>query len=93
MHVFSFALSRARALSLLTSRVFDVYSIENGALYSWGRGGHGVLGHGNSESCNTPRVILSLNESRIVGIASGGLHSVAWAGSSLLAVTTNLTHH
>jgi hypothetical protein len=38
------------------------------------------LGHGDSVSIASPKRIASLSDSKIVGIASGGLHSMAWSG-------------
>ena len=53
---------------------------ESGRTYSWGKGGHGVLGHGSTETRAFPTVITDLANHQIVGVASGGLHSMAWAG-------------
>ncbi|KAG2979830.1 hypothetical protein PC118_g11549 [Phytophthora cactorum] len=44
-------------------------------LYSWGRGEHGVLGHGDTESSSVPRVLKIFNSVRVTGV-SAGLHHV-----------------
>ncbi|EGZ23784.1 hypothetical protein PHYSODRAFT_311023 [Phytophthora sojae] len=44
-------------------------------LVSWGRGDYGVLGHGDTESSATPRVIKIFNSMRVTCV-SAGLHHV-----------------
>eukprot|EP01133_Synstelium_polycarpum_P003478 gene3478-3969_t len=50
---------------------------ENGALYTWGRGDHGRLGHGDTLMQDEPRVVLALQGHVVTSIASGGGHSLA----------------
>jgi alpha-tubulin suppressor-like RCC1 family protein len=48
-----------------------------GSLYSWGNGGYGQLGAGDSSSCiPTPELINSLSGQQIVSISAGEYHSI-----------------
>ncbi|XP_045760290.1 probable E3 ubiquitin-protein ligase HERC2 isoform X8 [Maniola jurtina] len=44
-----------------------------GALYTWGRGAHGILGHGTIENCLTPHAVAftAHNIERIIDVALG----------------------
>lgn len=46
-----------------------------GALYTWGRGAHGRLGHGTIESCLTPQPVSfnAHNIERIIDVALGNV--------------------
>lgn len=48
-----------------------------GSVYTWGRGGFGRLGHGNTESHEVPRVVASLKGTQIIQIACGFAYSAA----------------
>ena len=50
----------------------------DGAVYSWGSGRHGILGHGSLETYEFPAKIAALHSYSIVGISTGGLHTCAW---------------
>ena len=54
----------------------------DGDIYSWGIGRHGVLGHGNEDNQLYPKQISSLK--KVVGIASGGMHVVAWIDTGVV---------
>ena len=49
---------------------------DRGAVYSWGCGTHGRLGHGDHNDEYIPRRIESLNTIRIMNIAAGTAHSI-----------------
>ncbi|KAF1783555.1 Regulator of chromosome condensation 1/beta-lactamase-inhibitor protein II [Phytophthora cactorum] len=51
------------------------FSSSAALVYSWGRGEHGVLGHGDTESSSVPRVLKIFNSVRVTGV-SAGLHHV-----------------
>ena len=48
----------------------------SGDVYSWGKGRHGILGHGNEEDYQFPQKIKGV--SSIVKLDTGGMHVVAW---------------
>lgn len=57
----------------------DFHSIAaavDGRVWTWGRGKYGRLGHGDSENCLGPKLVGSLSETPIVGVAAGGQHTV-----------------
>ncbi|TYZ60866.1 hypothetical protein PybrP1_011459 [[Pythium] brassicae (nom. inval.)] len=43
-------------------------------VFSWGRGDHGVLGHGDTESSSLPRVVPLFNAMRVVQVSAGLRH-------------------
>ncbi|GAB5361018.1 hypothetical protein AAMO2058_000678300 [Amorphochlora amoebiformis] len=52
----------------------------DGSVYSWGSGKGGRLGHGNTMSISTPKIIKSLvvsHEDRVIEIAAGEFHALA----------------
>ncbi|KAM6426224.1 RCC1 domain-containing protein 1 isoform 2-T2 [Liasis olivaceus] len=48
-----------------------------GALFSWGGGRHGQLGHGDLESVREPRAVEALQGLPLADAAAGGWHSAA----------------
>ena len=48
----------------------------DGALFSFGNGGSGQLGHGNAEDCTTPTRVLSLERTPVRLAVAGVSHSV-----------------
>jgi len=52
---------------------------EDGALYTWGKGSYGRLGHGNAEDKNVPALVQALVGHKIVDVdcGSGDAHSLA----------------
>ena len=52
---------------------------EDGALYTFGQGNWGVLGHGNEDSINfrKPRLVEGLSKSKVVDVAMGEYHTLA----------------
>jgi alpha-tubulin suppressor-like RCC1 family protein len=51
---------------------------EGGGVYTFGRGNHGQLGHGEEECVCMPRVLKALEWRKVVGAAAGGVHTVVW---------------
>lgn len=43
----------------------------NGSLYTWGRGNYGRLGHGTSEDCSVPTMVLALSGEFVTKVACG----------------------
>ena len=62
----------------------------DGVLYTWGSGTDGKLGHGNTESVNTPKVLSAVSNamhvacaaSHSVAIAENGSKVYSWGGGS-----------
>ena len=52
-----------------------------GALFSWGRGGSGQLGHGSTETDDTPRLVRTLEGVSITSATAGNRTSLALARS------------
>jgi len=49
---------------------------DNGAIFSWGRGANGRLGHGNETAVNEPKKIQSLKNIQVIRISCGWSHSM-----------------
>ncbi|XP_061451699.1 RCC1 domain-containing protein 1 isoform X2 [Rhineura floridana] len=50
---------------------------KQGALFSWGGGRHGQLGHGDLESRTEPQLVEALQGVPLVDVAAGGWHSAS----------------
>lgn len=50
-----------------------------GAVYTWGRGAHGRLGHGTIENCLTPQPVSfsAHNIERVIDIALGTINLIS----------------
>ena len=48
-----------------------------GKVLTWGFGGSGCLGHGNTYSCCTPNIVNSLFDYKVTYIQAGGYHNAA----------------
>ena len=49
---------------------------ETGAVFSFGQGGDGQLGHGDAEDQPTPKVIEALRGERVMAMSAGVAHSL-----------------
>ena len=49
----------------------------DGALWSWGNGGNGRLGHGEQQNQLLPKKIEALADQRVVAASAGACHSIA----------------
>ncbi|KAF1387014.1 hypothetical protein PFLUV_G00100870 [Perca fluviatilis] len=65
-----------RAKSLALSAEHVILLTASGAVYTWGLGSHGQLGHGGLSSEEEPRAVEALWGMPMSCIASGGWHSV-----------------
>lgn len=61
------------------SHVMTCSSIDDGALYTWGRGDDGRLGHGDAFSCHHPALVKQLAGVHVVAAAGGYYHTAALA--------------
>jgi len=53
---------------------------EDGKVFSWGYGGHGVLGLGSEQTHCSPQLITALLPFQVCQIRDGGLHCFALTG-------------
>lgn len=49
---------------------------ENGHVYTFGRGNHGQLGHGNTEDQKIPKEVSGLHDKKVIDIAGGFYHTI-----------------
>eukprot|EP00026_Physarum_polycephalum_P000610 Phypoly_transcript_00611.p1 GENE.Phypoly_transcript_00611~~Phypoly_transcript_00611.p1 ORF type:complete len:1420 (+),score=266.83 Phypoly_transcript_00611:78-4337(+) len=54
---------------------------DKGEVYTWGRGDHGRLGHGDAASLPYPKLVAALRGIPIISISSGGGHNAALTAS------------
>jgi len=59
------------------SGLFSLALSADGALWSWGCGGQGVLGHGDEQYQLLPTKIEAFAGQRVVAVSAGGDHSLA----------------
>jgi len=74
------ALMGVRARSASAGGAHSLVVTEDGALYSFGYGGQGQLGHGSHEDVCSPKRVDELRHVRIATAAAGGTFSLALAG-------------
>jgi len=55
-----------------------------GAMWTWGFGACGRLGHGNENDQFVPCLVEALAGKKVVGVAAGCLHTVAWTDTEQL---------
>lgn len=58
------------------------HGAENGALYTWGNGSSGVLGHGDDAERLLPSKCSALASMRVINVSCGDMHMAAVTGSS-----------
>ena len=63
-------------VKIATAMYFTVVLTEQGEVYTFGGGGSGALGHGNTDSLRTPRIVEALKKERVIAL-SAGAYSVA----------------
>jgi len=56
----------------------------HGNVYSWGQGEGGLLGHGDTKSQNSPKIIECLRNVLIDSVCCGGLHTLALSKNGLV---------
>lgn len=54
-------------------------------LYTWGMGTDGQLGHGDLESSPLPRIVESMSDKRVTGVAAGWVHTLVLANGDVYA--------
>ena len=63
-----------------------------GAMWTWGDGTSGQLGHGNGNDQFVPCLVEALAGKKVVGVAAGHWHTVAWTDTGQL-LTWGLDNH
>ncbi|KAG0492551.1 hypothetical protein HPP92_005949 [Vanilla planifolia] len=71
------SLQDTRIIQIASGGYHSLALTDEGAVLSWGHGGHGQLGHGSTERQKVPTAIEALAEERITYIACGGSSSAA----------------
>ena len=66
-----------RAVSVSAAWYHSLALTADGAVWSWGYGGFGRLGHGDSLSQLLPKKIEAFAGQRVVAVSAGSLHSLA----------------
>ena len=59
--------------------------VKDGALFSFGVGGDGQLGHSDCADQLRPKRVVALAKERIIGVAAGGCHSLALTAEGALS--------
>jgi len=70
-------LEGVHVIAVATNESHTLFLTQEGALWSCGSGFCGILGHGDVQDCQQPRLIEALAHTRITDIAVGVRHSVA----------------
>jgi len=88
-----FQLLPKKVLALASQRVVAVSAglghslalTADGAVFTWGQGGDGCLGHGDEQSQLLPKKIEALAGQRVVAIAAGASYSLALTADAVFA--------
>ena len=70
------SLQGVRAVAISAGRFHSIVLAADGAVFSFGRGHHGRLGHGDFSDVNTPKRIEALRSVRAVAVSAGYRHSL-----------------
>jgi alpha-tubulin suppressor-like RCC1 family protein len=71
------ALSKERASSVAAGTNFTLVTTEAGAVFSFGEGKCGSLGHSDTETRILPKRVEALDGVYVASVAAGGHHSLA----------------
>ena len=66
-----------RAIGVAASRTFSLALSADGALWSWGCGGPGVLGHGDEDDQWQPKKVEAFAGQRVVAVSAAAYHGLA----------------
>lgn len=61
------------------------FRAEEGKVWTWGRGGHGQLGHNSLKTENLPKVVEEISGKKVVKVSCGGLWTAAVTGTFFCA--------
>ena len=71
------ALQGVRAVAIAAGTIHSLVLAAGGAVYSFGGGGGGKLGHGDKSHVTTPKRIEALRSVRVVAVTAGRNHNLA----------------
>ncbi|MCI4375021.1 hypothetical protein PGIGA_G00104220 [Pangasianodon gigas] len=77
------AFSGKHVVHIACGSTYSAAITADGALYTWGRGNYGRLGHGSSEDQTTPMLVTALKGLKVIDVACGS------GDAQTLAVTEN----
>ena len=66
-----------RAVSMAAGGLHSLTLTADGAVWSWGNGASGKLGHGDGQNQWQPKKIDALTGQRVIAVSAGTLHSLA----------------
>jgi len=73
-----------RAVSMSVGATHSLALAADGALWSWGDGAFGELGHGDEQNQLQPKKIEALSGRRVVAVSAGDSHSLALSADGAL---------
>ena len=71
------ALGGQRVVAVSAGAIHSIALTADGALWSWGGGGWGQLGHGGGQHHLLPKKVEALAGKRVVAVSAGAFHSIA----------------
>ena len=78
------ALAAERVVHAAAGNSHTLVVTSTGALWAWGYGYTGQLGHGDTQDQPVPRRVEALAAERVVDVAAGGIHTVAVTSTGAL---------
>ena len=78
------ALAAQRVVHVAAHEWYTLATTSTGALWAWGRGNYGRLGHGDTKGHLMPRRVEALAAERMVRVAAGMQHSLAVTDTGVL---------
>ena len=73
-----------RAMSVTAGAAHSLALTGSGAVWSWGQGGSGALGHGDEEDQWQPKKIEAFAGQRVVAVSAGFAHNLAFTADGAL---------
>ena len=70
-------LAGQRVLAVSAGEVHSLALAADGAVWSWGGGAGGRLGHGDRQNQLLPKQVEAFADQRVVAVSAGGVHSLA----------------
>ena len=71
------ALADQRVVAVSAGEAHSIALTADGAVWSWGYGGRGSLGHGDQQRQLLPKKVEAFAGQRVVAVSAGGFHSLA----------------